>query len=211
MSSSSTSFRHPLVPRTRMQQGLANWRQHRLILMTAPAGYGKSTTAALWMQTLCSDESDADGVASFAQGAQGAQKANKNACTHTAWVALDGTITTVDHLLECIGNAIAPFAPRAKEAIRLGTAGAFSVPQVQSALCAAIAGLDQLVVLLIDDVHLINFDAGLALLQYCIDHAPQNLHLVLLSRTRPWLHFSHLQLANEVLQISAQDQGLRPR
>jgi LuxR family maltose regulon positive regulatory protein len=179
----SDSLSSSLIPRERLLQALADWQRHRLILVTAPAGFGKSTMAALWMQAL---RSDAD-------------------APHVAYVALDHTVTTAERLVELIGGEIAGFAPVMREVLTLGGAGVFTAQHVLATMCAEISRCGRAVLLVIDDVHLIDFEAGLAQLQYCIDHAPGNLHLLFLSRTRPRLHISRLQLAGAVLQLGFED------
>jgi LuxR family maltose regulon positive regulatory protein len=164
-------------------QALADWQRHRLILVTAPAGFGKTTMAALWLRAL----------RSYSQA------------PHVAYVALDHTVTTAERLVDLIGGEITGFAPAMREVLTLGGAGVFTTRQVLETMYAEIARRNRPVVLVIDDVHLIDFEAGLAHLQYCIDQAPSNLHLVFLSRTRLRLHISLLQLVGKVLQLGFED------
>ncbi|MCX6016945.1 MAG: hypothetical protein NTZ50_00325 [Chloroflexi bacterium] len=49
----------------------------------------------------------------------------------------------------------------------------------------------------IDDLHIIESNVVLDLIQSLVDHAPNNLHLMFLSRSRPRLQISRLQLASK--------------
>ena len=180
---STASLPGSLIPRERLLQALAEWRQHRLILTTAPAGFGKTTMAALWMQALRKEEQ----------------------APYVAYVTLDHTSTTVERIVELIGNEAVVFVPAMQDALKLGGAGAYSTEQVLMTMCTEIGRCDREVILLIDDVHLIDFASGHGVLQHLIDSAPGNFHLALLSRTRPRLQISRLQLSGKVLHLGLED------
>ncbi|MCP4756067.1 MAG: tetratricopeptide repeat protein, partial [Proteobacteria bacterium] len=66
--------------------------------------------------------------------------------------------------------------------------------------------------IVLDDFHEINKDEGIReVVQYLLKHAPPNLHIVLLSRTKPNLALSKLRTAGEILEISPDELGFSLR
>ena len=87
------SSRIRLIERTRLLRMLGEWRSLRLIRVTAPAGFGKTTLAAMWLQRLGDEPA-------------------------VAWVTLDAEGDSPDALLRRIAASLLPAAspalPRVK-------------------------------------------------------------------------------------------------
>ena len=171
------------VPRARLMRAMEEWHRARVILMVAPAGFGKSTTAMLWLR----------------------QEMAADYAPRAAWVSLNPTFDTPERFVELVGTHLEPFLPAVREAIQLGNTGDFPIEQVLTAILVEIARCERRVVLVLDDLHVIESDAVLVLIQSLIDHAPENLRLVLLSRSRPRLQFSRILLSSAMLQFGIDD------
>ena len=171
------------VPRARLMRAMEEWHRARVILMVAPAGFGKSTTAMLWLR----------------------QEMAADHAPRAAWVSLNPTFDTPERFVELVGTHLEPFLPAVREAIQLGNTGDFPIEQVLTAILVEIARCERRVVLVLDDLHVIESDAVLVLIQSLIDHAPENLRLVLLSRSRPRLQFSRILLSSAMLQFGIDD------
>lgn len=173
----------PCVPRVGLMRVLGDWQRMRVILMVAPAGFGKSTTAMLWLQEVLAIVRP----------------------PHAAWVALNATSDASEQFVEQIGAQLAPFLPGVREVLQLGGAGELTVEQVWAAVLAEIRRCERRVILVIDDMHLIESDAVLELVQTMLDEGPENLRLVLLTRSRLRLQFSSVQLAGAMLHLGMED------
>jgi LuxR family maltose regulon positive regulatory protein len=173
----------PYVPRARLMRALEEWQRARVILMVAPAGFGKTTTATLWLR---------DALATAH-------------APRAAWVALNTTSDAAERFVEQVGAQLAPNLAGVREALQLGRAGELTLEQVWTAVLGEIGKCERRVIVVLDDVHLLESEAVLGLMQALLDEGPENLRLVLLSRSRPKLRFSRVQLAGAMVQLGMED------
>jgi ATP/maltotriose-dependent transcriptional regulator MalT len=173
----------PFVPRVGLMRALSDWQRMRVISMVAPAGFGKSTTAMLWLQEVLAIE-----------GPQ-----------YAAWVALNATSDVPEQFVEQVGAQLAPFLLGVREVLHLGSAGELTYEQVWAAMLTEIRRCDRWMIIVIDDMHLIESDAVLALIQLMVDEGPEKLRLMLLSRSGLRLQFSRMQLAGTMLNLGMED------
>ena len=171
------------VLRARLMQVLAEWQRVRVILMDAPAGFGKTTTAMLWLREVLAMEH----------------------APHVAWVALNATSDAVERFVEQVGVQLMEFLPGVREVLQMGGVGELTVEQAWAAVLREIGTCERRVILVIDDVYVVESEAVLALMQMMLDDGPENLRVVLLSRSRPRLQFSRMQLAGAMLQLGMED------
>jgi ATP/maltotriose-dependent transcriptional regulator MalT len=152
-------------------------------LVAAPAGYGKTTLCVDWLQT-----TDFTPV----------------------WVALDAW----DAELPAFARALAAsMRLRFDTEVHLGDERFWQPRTVSAVLLNAIASHDEYVVLLLDDVHLVEPDgAVMETLGYMLERAPENLHIVLTSRTRPAIpSLARLIARREVTTLGAADLAFTAR
>lgn len=188
----ATKLRPPLPPtrfvdRVRLDDVLerADSEAVPVVLVSAPAGSGKSTLVAAWaaqhqhpVAWLQLDESDAD-PARF-------------------WVSVVAALARVDPRL---GEQIEPVASGS-----LGS-GRMVVP----ALVNAIAARPQRLVVVLDDYHLIdNTDVHQAVEQL-IERCPPQLTLVLISRVDPPFRLGRLRVRGRLAEIRAADLRFAPK
>ena len=152
-------------------------------LIAAPAGYGKTTLCVDWLET-----------SDFAP----------------VWVSLD----TWDADLPGFARALsASIRLRFDEPVELGDERFWQPRTVSAVIVNAIADQDEYTVLVLDDVHLVENDpAILETLGYILERAPENLHVVLTSRTRPPVpSLTRLIARREVTTLGAADLAFTPR
>jgi LuxR family maltose regulon positive regulatory protein len=168
----------------RLDAGLAD--NHRLLLISAPAGYGKTTLAAEWIA----------------------------ACSRpVAWLSLDEAegdpVQFVTALAAALQKVHADFGATMMRRLQTITSAppATSTQEAASGLAAAIAAdLNQraAALLVLDDFHLAATPAVCTITQTLIDRAPA-LTLVITARTEPDLALPRLRVRNQLTEISAFD------
>ncbi len=152
-------------------------------LIAAPAGYGKTTLVVDWLQT-----SDSAAV----------------------WVSLD----TWDDELPVFTRAVAAaLRLRFDSDVPLGDERFWQPRTVATVLINCITDQDDYVVLVLDDLHAVeSSDAVMETVGYLLERAPENLHVVITSRTRPPVpSLSRLIARREVTTIGAGDLAFTPR
>jgi LuxR family maltose regulon positive regulatory protein len=179
-----------LVPRARLTERLSAGTACKLILVVAPAGFGKTTAVSAWLD----GQAEADATYPFVRRPALA-----------AWVSLDTAdndsarfwsyvIAALDTLMP--GLAEAPIhqlnAPQAIEA---------TLTQILNALAALSADA----VLVLDDYHTISAPAIHDRLAFLLDHLPPRLHVVLASRSEPPLPLARLRGRGQLAELRASD------
>jgi serine/threonine-protein kinase PknK len=182
----SSKYRSPKpggkwVPRTRLNDVLRSDASWRLALIHAPAGFGKSTLAAQWMELL---------------GAQGRT---------TAWLSLDrddnNTVWFLSHLLEAIGRAKTGFDQELQQLLeeRPDDAERYVVP----ALINAIDEGGQDIVIALDDWHLVTDQRTLDVAERLLDSGGAHLSFIITSRTRSGLPLGRLKVRGQLVEVDA--------
>lgn len=166
------------IERPRLLARLEAAAQYRLILLTAPAGYGKTTLAS-----------------QFAR-----------ATNHpVAWHAIEERERDIPNLYEHSLAALERIAPGIRRA--LPEPGSHSPAELATLVAEYIwSTLSEDAFYIIDDIqHLTGFPAAETWLQNLVDRLPKTCHLILLSRTLPRLPFAELISRNEVLAFGQEE------
>ncbi|MCB0012379.1 MAG: hypothetical protein KDE34_10775 [Anaerolineales bacterium] len=158
---------------------------HRLTVVGAPAGYGKTTALAQWART------------------------NQ---ARTAWLTLDTTDNQFDRFFRYLTMAWAAQQPPLLDSpLAMLVRGANPDPQtVLTAFLNAAHALTAPAVLVLDDYHLIIDKTIHDALTTLLDHAAANLHLVLSSRQLPPLPLARYRAAGMLMEITQADLRLEP-
>ncbi|GAA3632381.1 hypothetical protein GCM10022200_14090 [Microbacterium awajiense] len=167
------------VPRPRLIERLDARPDARLVLVTAPPGFGKTTAVAEWL--------DAQHPAST-----------------VAWVSLDDRDDVPRTFWRYVLAALAATTalPRAGAAIaRTDT----PIEDVLTVLCNEIAAAPRPTVLVLDDFHVVDERSILAGIAFLIDSAPPNLRVVIASRSDPALPLARLRVAGDLVELRAAD------
>ena len=151
-----------------------------LTLVSAPAGYGKSTVVSHWL------EEDSRPV---------------------AWISLDESESDLRAFLDYFVAAVRMVAPKAcgdTEALLRGP----ELPPVSvlaGLLCNGLDGLKKRFVVVLDDYHHVRAPEVHDLLDRLLEHPPHSLHLVIISRRNPPLALATLRARRLMTEIRIAD------
>ena len=169
-----------LVPRPRLSECLDEGLTRKLTLVSAPAGFGKSTALASWLAEngvqaawLSLDEGDNDFV--------------------RFWTYLIAAIQTVHEEAGADARQIIS-APQLR-----------SAEPVAVSLINDISQLDGDFTLVLDDYHVIESEPIHAGLGYLLEHQPPNFHLVLITRADPSISLARLRAHSQLVEIRAEE------
>ena len=184
-----------LVPRPRLleqlNEGLRLDRQ--LTLVSAPAGFGKTTLLSEWFVALRLDPHCGQPIENRMAWLSLDQEDNEPA---RFWTYLIGALRTVE---KGIGESAQQM---------LQTPQAFSAQLVLTGLLNDIGALPYRMVLVLDDFHLISDGTILDGLAFVLDHQPHQLHLVLSTRADPSLPIIRLRARGQLTEVRVDDLAL---
>jgi LuxR family maltose regulon positive regulatory protein len=175
-----------LVTRPRLTQQLddALRQGHPLILVVAPAGYGKTTLVTDWL-----------GQASIP----------------AAWLSLDEADNDPVRFFACVVAALQTVDAKLGQSL-LGTL--HTTPQSPGAFVDALindlAAAKRSIVLALDDYHVITSALIQEAMIYLLDHAPPNLHLLVLTRADPPFRLARLRVRGAMTEIRDRDLRFTP-
>lgn len=199
-----------LVPRVRLWERLQSGRDRRLILVTAPPGFGKTTLVASWLQQAQSAEQQTQGInGSHRPVADGPQPKRR---LRSGWVSLDNgdndpvrfwseLITVINRIWpesgrDALGLLVAPQPPPIEPILTL---------LLNRLAEVAPANLADTTILVLDDYHAISNPAIHSAVSFCIDHLPPQFCLLIASRSEPPLPLSRLRVRNQLLELTSAD------
>ncbi|MEJ8825747.1 LuxR C-terminal-related transcriptional regulator [Variovorax humicola] len=175
-----------LLARSQLSTLLHAGLTRRLLGVTAPAGYGKTTALAQFVAQL-----DVHGIT-------------------TAWLSLDAEdndpLRFLRHLAAALHHADARLGRHALAQVDSGSMA--SPDAVVASLLHDVAGHERRLMLVLDDFHLVQQEAVHRKLEWLVAHLPQNVCIVIASRTRLPLQVSQLRLRGELLELDATHFGL---
>jgi len=173
------------VTRTRLLELMDSGLDKALILVSAPAGYGKTTLVSSWLVDV------------------------RLAST---WLSLDEGDNDPLRFLQYLLAALHEIVPDIKldllDMLQGKQPDAFGA--LMSLLINEIAGHAASFVLVLDDFHLIQNEQILEILDLLLKHMPLQMHLVLLSRTDPPLPLARLRARFQLLEIRASQLRFTP-
>ena len=176
-------YRPPLqadfIPRPQLLEQVEGWQQRPLTLVSAPAGYGKTTLVSSWLESL--------------------------ECP-TAWLSLDEHDNDLElfltYFLACVQTS---FPDAVEETVALmGGAELPPLRVLSNSLANELNRLPQRLVLVIDDYHVISEPKIDELLSELLKHPPRPLHLVIVTRTDPLINLNRLRALGKVTEIRTQ-------
>jgi LuxR family maltose regulon positive regulatory protein len=162
----------------RLNEGLADGRA--LTLVSAPAGFGKSTCVSEWLSGL------------------------ERAVT---WLSLDPADDDPERFFSYLVAAFQKIDPQIGREIEgmLQSGAALPVEAIAAALINDLLGLKRPLVLVLDDFQMIQDAAILAVIEKLVGNPPPQLHLVLITREDPLLPLARLRANNQMTEIRAGD------
>jgi LuxR family maltose regulon positive regulatory protein len=179
--------RRQIVPRDGLVERLVAGESGRLTLVSAPAGWGKSTLVLEWLR--------------------------RAGDRRVAWLSLEPDDADPTRFWAYVVHALARALPaemaatvRLVDGRRLDVDGVL-VPSLVNAVDGAAAGRTELV---LDDYHCVSSDALDRQVARLVDHLPAGLHLVVLTRVRPALPLARLRARGELCELTARDLRFSP-
>lgn len=170
-----------VIRRGRLVAALENEiAQRKLVLLSAPAGYGKTTLLIEWAHATHFD---------------------------VAWLSLGAEDNELRRFLRYMLAAWATAQPGVKES-RVGVLLGARIPDTQAALSAFInvaSSRTDHVVFFLDDYHVINAPAIHQTLTFLLDHLPPTSHFVLAGRIDPPLPIARYRARHDLLEFGASD------
>src|SRR3954467_6871877 len=180
-----------LVPRPRLIEALTRRAESALTLVSAPAGFGKTTLLTEW-------------VADWLTAAPAGERC-------AAWLSLDPRDNDPALFWRYLVTALDAAAPGV---------GSHSLEQLQSAQTPTEAVLTTLlndlnavendVVLVLDDFHVIEAPDVQGGMTFLLEHLPPRIHLVIAARADPSLPLARLRGRGELVEVRAADLRFTP-
>jgi LuxR family maltose regulon positive regulatory protein len=172
------AVRPGLVPRPRLIQRLDEGLRpgHKLTLVSAPAGFGKTTLLAGWLAQV-----DAA----------------------VGWLSLDENDNDPARFLRYLGAAFEQAAPDLSVPAFAGPTAGFEPVLVP--LINQLAGLNTPLVLVLDDYHLIANATVDAAIEFLVDNGPPALHTVIATRADPSLSLPRLRARQQLVELRADE------
>ena len=176
-----------LVARPRLSERLSRGAESALTLVSAPAGFGKTTLLAQWLAA-----APADGRS-------------------VAWLSLDQR----DNDPELFWTYLVGALKTAAQGAGASTLSLLQSPQppAEAGLATLLNDLDALsddVVLVLDDYHVIEARGVQDGMAFLLEHLPPQIHLVIASRADPALPLARLRGRGELVEIRAADLRFTP-
>ncbi len=152
-----------------------------LTLVSAPAGFGKTTLLADWVAR--------------------SEGSNRS----TAWLSLDRGDDDLPLFWAYIVAAVRGAAPGVGDEAASQQAASQPLASVASTLLNELAASSCEVLLVLDDYHVIEAPEVHEAVEFLVEHAPPQLHVVLAGRADPPLPLARLRARGDLLEIRAAD------
>jgi LuxR family maltose regulon positive regulatory protein len=169
-----------LVHRSRLIEKINQGVRHKLVLITASAGFGKSTMLAEW-----------------------AAQSKLPVC----WLSLDQSDNNPQALFSYLIASIQTHYPELGITVKaaLNSPGSLFIYPLINSLINEITELDQNFTIVLDDFHHIDAKPTIDALCYLIEHQPPNLHLLIASRSELPIACTRMRLHGELIQLGIDD------
>ena len=168
------------VPRPRLLERLNQHLKKPLTLISAPAGYGKSTLLSSWLE-----------------------RSNYP----SAWLSLDENDNDLRTFAAYFMAAVRNLHPEVGGEVQsmLNATTLPSPKAIAHSLLNELDQIDQIFILAVDDYHLIHERAVNDLVIELLKHPPKAMHLVLASRVDPYLPLTSLRAKGQMTEIRIPD------
>ena len=174
-------LRHVFVLREEILRQLSDGIRdgHLLTLVSAPAGYGKTTTIRMW-----------------------AEEAKHS----VAWFSLEKSDNDLKQFLTYFLSALQQAEDGlGQSALEVVETQMINLPHVLGLLVNDLYGLSQPIILVLEDYHLIENEKIDGFIELTLNQAIANLHLVITTREDPSLPLTRLRVRNQLTEIRAAD------
>ncbi len=171
-----------IVHRPALFEKLGTGLQRKLILVSAPAGYGKTTLLSDWIN---------------------------QSKVLAAWLSLDNgdndPAVFLSYLIKGIQSIHQEFGQSALKLIN--SPNSPSVESISSLLINDLLDIDKNFLVVLDDFHLIRSAEVLKVVTWFLEHIPGNIHIVILTRSDPALSLSRFRSQHQLVEMRSSDLG----
>jgi LuxR family transcriptional regulator, maltose regulon positive regulatory protein len=182
--------RRDVVLRPRLIERLTEGLHRKLTLISAPAGFGKTTLVSAWV----------------------AECEQRDPKAHVAWLSLDEHDNDLTRFLTYFIAALQTLAPMIAAEL-LPLLHAPQKPPTESLLTALLNDLTRIrehIILILDDYHLVDARPIDDALTFLIDHLPPQMHLIITTREDPDLPLARLRARGQLTELRARDLRFTP-
>lgn len=169
-----------LVYRQGLSETLDKAKSKKLVLVSAPAGYGKTTFVSQWIE--------------------------KNNIS-SVWYSLDNSdnepTAFLSYLIAGIQTIKKEFGQNALKL--LNSPNTIEVESIVTLLINNFLEFDDELFIVLDDIHTINQKEVFDAINFMLAHLPQHIHFLILTRSDPPLSTSRLRSQNELVEIRISD------
>ena len=172
-------IRSKQIARPRLFDLINGGLDRSLILVSAPAGYGKTTLVSSWL---------------------------KETKIPAAWLSLDSSDNDPIRFLQYLLAALMPIAPGIEDDLVCMLQGIqpAQFENVINLLANELGSFSDPFVLVLDDFHVVHSEVVLKMVSYFLEYMPPQMHLTILTRTDPALPLSRLRVRGQLLDIRAE-------
>ncbi len=182
-------LRPEIISRPKLRDKLSGGLVRKLTIVSAPAGFGKTTLLTDWLESLRSDPKPGDDERMF------------------SWLSLDHGDNDTSRFLSYLIAAIQQSAPSLGDdlLVMIGKSPQESVVPTLSSLVNELAELEYQQVLILDDYHVIDNQEIHQAVLFLLEHSPPQFHLVIATRSNPPLSLSRFRARDQLVDINAED------
>jgi LuxR family transcriptional regulator, maltose regulon positive regulatory protein len=192
-----------LVARRHLVERLRTGLMGKLTLISAPAGFGKTTLVSEWLAKLRIENEELR-----KRGRDhDSQFSILNSQFKVAWVSLDVDDNDAPRFWSYVIAALETVYPH----VGSSTMALLRSPKpplmeaILTPLLNAIGTMSAEAALILDDYHLITTPAIHTAIAFLLDHLPAQLHLIMLTRADPPLPLTRLRMRGELTELRAAD------
>jgi LuxR family maltose regulon positive regulatory protein len=184
--------RPELVSRPRLIEKLDRGLNRKLTLISAPAGFGKTTLVSEWVGNL------------------GLVSANKSRRKYkTAWLSLDegdnDLARFLVYLIVALNRAAGSEAALGESAQAMLQSPQLPTEAILTSLINEVSAIPDEIVFVLDDYHVTESPPVDDALTFLIEHLPPQLHLVTITRVDPQFSLARLRAQNQLTELRATD------
>ncbi|ABW31017.1 LuxR C-terminal-related transcriptional regulator [Acaryochloris marina] len=180
--------RPEVVSRARLIDYLQGGLNRKFILVSAPAGFGKSTLVSDWVSNYADEPSSSDN------------------CTVT-WLSLDEEDNDLQRFLSYVIAALRKISSNFGESVlaALQSPQPLSTENILTVLLNEITTIPEQFVLVLDDYHRVDNSIVDQALTFLIEHLPPQAHLVIATREDPAFPLARWRVQGQLCEVRVKD------
>jgi len=191
-----------VVLRPRLIERLNQGLNHNLTLISAPAGFGKTTLVSSWINDLQEETTSQEKIANH-------RSKIRNRVT---WLSLDKGDNDPKLFLTYLVTALQKIAENIGKGVLAGLQSPQPPPieSILTTLLNEITTVQDNFILVLDDYHVIDSKPVDNALTFLLEHLPPQMHLVIATREDPQLPLARLRVRGQLTELRASDLRFTP-